>query len=376
MEKIHLSVNGHVLLEHFKKYFAQSLQHFPSLYVKNFMPDVKDGDKLPNHLFYLCPLCASNFIMVLKTEQADGTFEESVKLTSDFSLDHYPPESAGGKNKVLVCKTCNNTAGHAYDLEVKKHIQHVSLGKEGVSTKVDIKHNIEGVGYFSGMLESNEKNEWVFHMKKQEKDKIKPVDEWIADSNKKDFTITITMPTPKDEPFQKAMLKTAYLYCFSHFGYEFVFSRAGNLIRKVLKGEAEYPIKVAPLQFERHNQKHFDNITIGVCYISQPQNLRSFVVNIKLKYIENGYEAIHSVFIPDPTEMGVEDLKRIPLAIQAQEHTDIEITSLNNILHSTPLAYSQTWLQMKDLVKKNEGVLTPQSSKRTTTCTPGLLSAP
>lgn len=107
------------------------------------------------------------------------------------------------------------------------------------------------------MLERNEKNEWVFHMKKQEKDKIKPVDEWIADSNRnQEFTITITMPAPKDEQFRKAMLKTAYLYCFSHFGYEFVVSRAVNLIREAWKGEAEYPIKVVPLQFERHTQKH------------------------------------------------------------------------------------------------------------------------
>lgn len=82
-------------------------------------------------------------------------------------------------------------------------------------------------------------------------------------------------------------------------------------------------------------------------------------MNIKLKYKENGYEAIHSVFIPDPTETGIEDLKKIPPAIEAQGHTDIEITPLNNILHSTPLAYSQTWLQMKELVNKMEGVWKP-----------------
>lgn len=350
---IELTVSPQVLLQHFEKYFVKSLQYFTFLYVKKFMPEVKDGEKLPQHFFYLCPICTSNFILILREEQPDSSFREALKLTSNFSLDHYPPHSAGGNKQVLVCKECNNTAGHDYDNEMKKHIQYLSLHKGAFSTKVEVKHSIEGVGSFKGKLESNEKNEWIFHLKNKETDKIKPLDEWIADSKRRgDFTITVTIPTPQNEKFEKALLKTAYLCCFSQFGYEFVFSKAGNLIRNVLNSEAQYPIQVSALLFERNNQKEFENIPIGVCYISQPENLRSFLVNIRLKYKENGYEAIHSVFIPDPTETGIENLKRIPQAIEAQEQTQTQIIALNNILTSTPLAYSETWHQMQQLAKE------------------------
>ncbi|MBN8786641.1 MAG: hypothetical protein J0I84_06085 [Terrimonas sp.] len=30
----------------------------------------------------------------------------------EFSIDHLPPESVGGRYKVLTCKKCNNEAGY------------------------------------------------------------------------------------------------------------------------------------------------------------------------------------------------------------------------------------------------------------------------
>lgn len=346
---INLQVKQQTLLKHIHQYFDTSLQYFPNQYLGRFL---KDGDEIPIHTFYLCPLCLSNFILATRNKQQDGSLRDLLETTSEFSLDHFPPESVGGRKSVLVCKACNNESGHDFDHEVKKHIQHLSLQKGAFSTKVDVKHTIEGVGKFNGKLESNENNEWIFYLKKRQTDKIKPLDEWLEKkSRNNDFTINITIPTPKDEEFQKAMLKTAYLYCFAHFGYEFAFSTAGNLIRKVLNGEEEYPIRVTLLQFEKHNQKDFNNIPEGVCYILQPVSLRSFVVNIKVKYKENGYEAIHSVFISNPTETGIEDLKKIPPAIQAKDKIDVQMNHLNNILHSTPFAYLQTWMQMQEQVK-------------------------
>jgi HNH endonuclease len=49
---------------------------------------------------YGCPLC----LRLFPRDQIDR-----------LSLDHVPPESVGGKLKVLTCEECNNTAGAELD---------------------------------------------------------------------------------------------------------------------------------------------------------------------------------------------------------------------------------------------------------------------
>jgi HNH endonuclease len=330
-----------IFLKHVKSYYDTSLKYFGNQYLWMFL---KEGDLIPEHVAYLCPLCIKNLIWVVKIEDPNSKDKGLLYKTSEFTLDHFPPESVGGKQTVWVCKECNNKAGDSYDHQIKKHIEHLGLQKKGHSTKVPVQSKIEDVGNFKGYLESTENQKWLLHLKTDEAKVIKPLDEWISDEGKGyDWQVDVTIPTPVNEGVQKAMLKSAYLYCFTYFGYQFVFSKAGELIRQVLKGETEYPVNPIPLQFDKESQKVYNDIAIGVCYISQPENLKSIVVNLKLINKENGYEVIHPVFIPDPTETSIEDLKRITKFIEENININISITPLNKILDETPNAYHQTW---------------------------------
>src|SRR5215213_4796943 len=51
------------------------------------------------NVFYLCPVCLQNFAWIEN---------EQIFWNNDFDLDHFPPESVGGKNEILECKSCNS----------------------------------------------------------------------------------------------------------------------------------------------------------------------------------------------------------------------------------------------------------------------------
>lgn len=44
---------------------------------------------------YLCPICLNQVIYIK---------DNVLHLTEEFTGDHYPPESVGGRKKALVCK--------------------------------------------------------------------------------------------------------------------------------------------------------------------------------------------------------------------------------------------------------------------------------
>src|SRR3954465_4932740 len=51
---------------------------------------------------YICPLCLKNYFV---------NTQNGVEGNAEFSLDHVPPESAGGRYKLITCKKCNNDSG-------------------------------------------------------------------------------------------------------------------------------------------------------------------------------------------------------------------------------------------------------------------------
>ncbi len=56
---------------------------------------------------YLCPLCGNGF-------------GEECLTNGTLTIEHVPPKSDGGKPLILTCKTCNNSAGHNYEFDLKK----------------------------------------------------------------------------------------------------------------------------------------------------------------------------------------------------------------------------------------------------------------
>jgi len=336
---INFSFSQDTLLKHILAYYDTSLKYFKKYYLKLFL---NEGDLIPIHKAYLCPLCITNFIIALYEEK-------SFQATSDFDLDHYPQKSIGGKNTILVCKSCNNQAGHKFEFALKKHLELSSFAEKGISHKVDVKTSIPDVGQFKSLIWKNANDQWEISLKPNDKIKIKPLDEWMAYSKtNKNWSIQVTIPNPKDDHINKSMIKSAYLYCFALWGYEFAFSKTGDLFRAVLSDKAEYPMSVLPLKFNKATP-NYKNMPRGVCYISKPEELRSLVVNIEVKDKDKDFEAIHPVFIPNPTDTGIEDLRKIQKLMDEKVTGDITMVTLNSILNTTPAAYSQTWREMQDL---------------------------
>jgi len=85
-----------------------------------------DGDGKPVKGIYLCPLCLKNKI---------GMVGENLHFDEEFTLDHYPPKSVGGKETVLVCKVCNDGAGADFDYAAKEWMtmRGFNEGVKGVS---------------------------------------------------------------------------------------------------------------------------------------------------------------------------------------------------------------------------------------------------
>ena len=106
-------VTKEILLKHFG-YFGQSLSKFSDKYQKEIF---KESNNIPQHAIYFCPLCLKNHIIAL---------ESGIYYTSEFSLDHYPPQNVGGKDTILTCKTCNNNAG-TYEVELEKKMDYEAL---------------------------------------------------------------------------------------------------------------------------------------------------------------------------------------------------------------------------------------------------------
>lgn len=337
---IKFSFSPEILLKHFTEYFHTSLNYFPQKYLKLFL---NDGDLIPNHVAYLCPLCVSNFLAVLQKD-------EKIIASSDFTLDHYPQKSIGGNTTILVCKSCNNEAGHNYEFALKQHLDLSSFSQKGLSHKIDVKSSIPNVGTFNSQLGKNVQGQWEISLKPKENIKIQPLDNWIEHTKTNTgWEFQMTVSKPKQELINKSILKSAYLYCFSHWGYEFAFSKTGDLFRKILSNKENYPMVVMPLKIDKDTVTTFEKIPTGVCYISRPEHLKSLIVNIQFKDKNTGFENIHPVFIPNPTETGTQDLKKIQKLMDDQITDSITIAPLPNILKQTPIAYSQTWYNVQHI---------------------------
>src|SRR6266542_4325105 len=118
------------LAYYFKRYSA-SLQNVT---YKKFGKFFHDNSFTPSQLIYLCPLCLRNKI---------GVVSEYLHYDEDFSLYHFPPAIIGGKNTILVCKSCNEQAGLAFDFSLKEWLNVQSFNKQIPNSKLPIKLKLE-----------------------------------------------------------------------------------------------------------------------------------------------------------------------------------------------------------------------------------------
>lgn len=317
------------LAYYFKKY-SLSLQKVSFERLGNFY---HDNFRRPSDFIYLCPLCLKNKI---------GMVGDYLHYDEEFTLDHFPPTSVGGKDTVLVCKTCNDKAGLEFDYSLKEWLNEQSFIKRVPNAKLPVKIQPQDLtGKYKGNL-------------KIEDDKISFDDfcryPFVNDSLLKVtqghiVEQTITFQSPKMEFVYKALIKTAYLHCFSIWGYDFVYSETALQIRNILFKNEIHPLSNYGTFF--HMDKDDNHPPIGLCYVFKPVELQTFMITFKLISKEIDFECAVSILIPGSEKNNWGNINAYQPIIDTQEDFNFPLIRLpeNELTNTNLFPYTNTWNQ-------------------------------
>lgn len=330
-----------IIKAHVQEYFP-SLSTYKEKYVQLFYQDTKSA---PKHFAYLCPMCVRNGLVI---DAVNG-----LGIHSEFSADHFPPDSVGGFLTILVCKKCNNDAGGIYEKSLKEKIRALSFNHDIVSAKQIGKAKISDIpGNYTISLTMQEDKIIELSLKPKQNSNTPFLDEWLKrpkpDMN---WKIELTIPIIDEAKVSKSLLKAAYLFCFHSWGYEFVFSYTGEMIRKVLSGEEEYPLKTPSFWLGGiFKTSNIQRLPVGLCYLKAPKEWQVFMINVVLKDKETGFGELASVLIPGPNKEDWEDLYRLQKELDDEPVVDISMAHVTeNILSTNVLnGYSQSWSLLKN----------------------------
>lgn len=237
---------------------------------------------------YLCPLCLKNHF--IKTGSG-------IIGTAQFSLDHLPPQSAGGKYKLITCKKCNNDSG-AFEAELEKLLNYgIDKSKPAGNIAFDVQLRDDQTGkVIKGLFQYKDGNGEVVFKDHQKKYNKQYIDFLSRLHSKNAGLLQIQVPLHDQKKVTKALLKSAYLLCFYWWGYEFAFSANGAFIRDVIAGKKDYPCHV-PINWRN------DVLPTGISLMQDGDQRIGFLVHLPLKGIEVNTTAC--IVIPSPNNDGL-----------------------------------------------------------------------
>jgi hypothetical protein len=233
-----------------------------------------------------------------------------VLVTSEFSFDHYPPKSVGGWKKSLACKECNNKSGSDFEDELDAELQRRSYIKKNPGSKLYVKaiiKNVPGGPYKSSMTMQSD---GIGQLDIGSLAKTPYVVQWVEDLKVDPtiFEVSINGTLPDTGKIKKSIIKSAYWYCFSRWGYQFTNSIGGRIMRKYIVGECDYPLEHSFLYWiDGDTSILFE----GIGLILEPKEMMTFVAHIPMSIEETGYKCVVGVPIPNPTENCFEDINKL-----------------------------------------------------------------
>jgi hypothetical protein len=340
-----LNVSEADLKKYLFKFFG-SLRQYPEKYLPLIFEQYNEPTK---HLAYLCPLCLENYFY---TENTMWHYKE------EFSLDHFPPQNVGGLNKMLVCKSCNNTAGHSYESSFKERVLREGYNRKVPNIKLPAISNLENVkGWMHSDVSVNKDGSLALQLNEKALKRTPKLTEHQNATNYdgKGFKMNIQIPDLDNKKVAKAILKAAYLYCFDYWGYEFVFSFAGELFRNVIAGRSDYPINVPTLWYDNKAEIHKGIvIPTGMVFIQKPKEILSMFVNIPATIKEIDYTCIIPVQIPNPEDKDFKQLIGVQQFFDCNPGHQIYTRPMPFEFNlSFPQPYTKTWEELKKFEAAN-----------------------
>ncbi len=326
-----LEVSDEDLKKHLFSFFP-SLRKYPNEYLSLVLTDPKES---PEHMAYLCPLCLKNFIYYVPTQ---------LIWSESFSLDHFPPEDLNGKLSVLVCKPCNNTAGSLYEAQLNEIVERECFNKKVANSTINSKVTISDVrGWHRGKFSINETGEYKFKLATNQTKNLPELAEW----QKKpvgNWEMNATIKDTDEIKLMKSLFKATYLYCFNQWGYSFIFSESGKLIRDAIREPSTYPIKIPSIWLDNKSPNiDLESIIHGVIFISEPKELQSIFVNIPLELVHLNYKCIIPIQIPSPISESVKKMQEINDHILAQQIVTMKIAPINFPHPAMEDSFCYTW---------------------------------
>jgi hypothetical protein len=248
-------------------------------------PDVSDA--------FVCPLCFGYFYRT-EAEAADPPA---------VTREHVPPKSLGGRIRTLTCASCNSWAGQ----EVDSHLVNKLLLDdflEGISgASVDASIQFEGGAEVTGTLKHSKHNvlQVFCDQERSQPDELARL-QHMLDSGLTGFHITFQGFRGRGHVPSRAqccLLRIAYLWAFSVFGYGFLMDHG----LAVLRGQLRNPEKQILPHWGITQRQDIPDEALGINLIIEPPEMRSFFVAFDL--VGRARTVRYGVVLPGPSEPGV-----------------------------------------------------------------------
>jgi hypothetical protein len=256
-------------------------------------------------------------------------FPDGVRGTCEFSADHLPPESVGGRFQVLTCKKCNNDAG-GYEAELLRTLQFGSVPNErsqSLLPRTRALHEQSGRSFSITVRRSDKTLHLEFNPNAKQHNKA--LQQFIKELHAGAFpSLQIVVPLADEQKITRAVLKSTYLLGFVSWGYSFVYSDHGSSIREVLLGNRTYPTRIPAIWGDAGPSAP----PKGVSLFRHQGEKKAFLLTLELKTGDEHVMA--ATLLPNPTATGWADLAELNTLLKAKKPTEVEATTLPATLHA------------------------------------------
>jgi len=230
---------------------------------------------------FICPICLNQF----------SVDDLDVTKGNHLTLEDAPPYSLGGTANTLTCKKCNNESGHKIDFHLVEFLneQEIRNFSPNTEAKVTLEHKGEKV---HGLLKvDNEGVITVTHLLKN--NNPEKLENYVDNTGKDDKPILFFKSSRVEvKKVEVALLKSAYILAFEHYGYAMILSKAFDVVRQQILNPDE---EIYPNGFWS-KQSSYNEQSKGVHFITS-KNLEG-IMSIFMLQTKNGTKSGYGVYLP------------------------------------------------------------------------------
>lgn len=230
---------------------------------------------------FICPICLNQF----SVEDLDIT------KPNHLTLEDAPPYSLGGTANTLTCKKCNNESGHKIDFHLVELLneQEIRNFSPNTEAKVTVEHKGEKV---QGLLKIDDEGViTITHLLKT--NNPEKLEKYVDKTGKGDKPILFFKASRVDaKKVEVALLKSAYILAFEHYGYPLILSKAFDVVRQQILNPDD---EIYPNGFWS-KQSSYTEQSAGVHFINS-KNYEGIMSIFVLK-TDNGTKDGYGVYLP------------------------------------------------------------------------------